>query len=180
MPKKTQIIVDTPDFVSPEDNRWWERTASNPTFNSPEELWACACEYFKWSQDNPLYDIRPFQFKGDVVFKAVPKKRAFSLPGLCNFLKITMSKWYYLKAKKTEFADVIGKIEQVIFQQKFENAAANLMDAIMISKDLGLKEAHELSGSVNTSAKLDLTSLSNDEVRKLVSIIEKANKGSAD
>ncbi|HUM44027.1 MAG TPA: terminase small subunit [Fervidobacterium sp.] len=176
MAKKTQITVDTPDFSSPEDNRWWERSASNPTFDSPEELWACACEYFKWSQDNPLYDIRPFQFKGDVVFKAVPKKRAFSLPGLCNFLKITMGKWQYMKNKKAEFTDVICKIEQVIFQQKFENAAANILDAVMLSKDLGLKESHALSGSVNTSTKIDLCNLSNSEVRKLVNIIEKAKK----
>ena len=86
MTKKVQILADTPDVISPEDNRWWERSASKPTFDTPEELWECACEYFKWAQDNPLYDIRPFQFKGDVVFKAVPKKGHFPFLDYAIFL----------------------------------------------------------------------------------------------
>ena len=91
-----------------------------------------------------------------------------------------MSKWYYLKAKKTEFADVIGKIEQVIFQQKFENAAANLIDAIMISKDLGLKDAHELSGSISTNNKFDFSKVNNDEIKDLIKAMEKMKIGGSD
>ena len=180
MTKKAQILADTPDVVSPEDNRWWERSASKPTFDTPEELWECACEYFKWAQDNPLYDIRPFQFKGGVVFKAVPKRRAFSIPGLCNFLKLTMGRWLYLKAKKEEFAEVINRIEQIVFQQKFENAAANLLDAVMISKDLGLKNAHELSGSISTNNKFDFSKVSNNEIKDLIKAMEKMKIGGSD
>ena len=91
-----------------------------------------------------------------------------------------MGRWLYLKAKKEEFADVIAKIEQIVFQQKFENAAVNLLDAVMISKDLGLKDAHELSGSISTNNKFDFSKVSNNEIKDLIKAMEKMKIGGSD
>ena len=38
-------------------NQFWkmrETHGRNPIFETPEQLWVAACEYFQWVEDNPL------------------------------------------------------------------------------------------------------------------------------
>ncbi|EPF5496844.1 DNA-packaging protein [Yersinia enterocolitica] len=133
-------------MAAPKGNRFWEARSShgrNPIFGSPDELWSACTEYFDWIEDNPLYETKAFSFQGAVTQEAIPKMRAMTIIGLCLFLDIDRSTWYALKAKEG-FSDITTRAEEVIYNQKFSGAAADLLNANIIARDLGLKEQSQV------------------------------------
>ncbi|SUB82018.1 Uncharacterised protein [Pragia fontium] len=133
-------------MAAPKRNRFWEARSShgrNPIFGSPDDLWSACTEYFDWIEDNPLYETKAFAFQGVVTQEAIPKMRAMTIIGLCLFLDIDRSTWYALKAKEG-FSDITTRAEEVIYNQKFAGAAADLLNANIIARDLGLKEQQQV------------------------------------
>lgn len=133
-------------MAAPKGNRFWEARSShgrNPIFGSPDELWSACAEYFDWIEENPLYETKAFAFQGVVTQEAIPKMRAMTIIGLCLFLDIDRSTWYALKAKEG-FSDITTRAEEVIYNQKFSGAAADLLNANIIARDLGLKEQSQV------------------------------------
>lgn len=129
-------------------NRFWEARSSHgrtPVFKCPRDLWKGALEYFEWVHDNPLMEARPMGSKDGPVIVNVPKMRAMTIDGLCNFLDIGVSTWHDYR-KKTDFSEVCTRIDGIIRQQKFEGASAELLNPAIIARDLGLadKQQHEL------------------------------------
>lgn len=116
-----------------------------PYFPNPEMLWAGASEYFDFVEANPLFEAKVFCNKDGILDADVPKMRAMSVRGLCVYLDISTACWSdYTKREGFEY--VCEKIENVIWVNKFEGAAAGLLNATMIIRDLGLKESTEISG----------------------------------
>lgn len=129
-------------MAAPKGNRFWEARSThgrNPIFGSPDELWSACTEYFNWVEDNPLYESKAFAFQGVVTHEAIPKMRAMTIVGLCLFLDIDRSTWYAFKAKE-DYSNIVTRAEEVIYNQKFSGAAADLLNANIIARDLGLKE----------------------------------------
>lgn len=137
-------------------NRFWEARSSagpKPKFKKPEDLWAACCEYFEWSTDNPLYEAKAFAYQGDVTVKELPKMRAMTIGGLCMFLDIDVTTWRGWRepdsdTHRPDLSTVITRAEEVIRRQKFEGAAAELLNPNIIARDIGLsdKQTHEHSG----------------------------------
>lgn len=133
---------------APAGNRFWEARASHGRpleFGSPDELWQKCLEYFDWVETNPLYEMKAFMFQGQVVTQSMPKMRAMTLNGLCNFLGVTLQTWVNYRNRQ-EFLDVTTRVDQIMRQQKFEGAAAELLNPNIIARDLGLAEKNELTG----------------------------------
>lgn len=133
---------------APKGNQFWLARSSHgrdKIFKSPEILWAACLEYFEWVEKHPLFESRPFAYQGIVVQEAVPKMRAMTIGGLCLFLDITEETWRNYRADK-DFFGVITQAEQVIRDQKFSGAAADLLNANIIARDLGLKDGQEHTG----------------------------------
>lgn len=83
---------------------------------------------------------------------AVPIGKPFTIHGLCNYIDCSIE--YFRQFKQSEaakndkdFSRVIRKIEQVIYQQKFEGAAVGAYNANIIARDLGLRDAQEITGA---------------------------------
>jgi hypothetical protein len=102
-----------------------------------EELWAKAVEYFEWNAEHPLYEVKPFAYMGEVTLKEVPKLRAMSILGFCLYAGIVDSV-YYSYRKLEAYTSICTKIEAAIRTQKFEGASGDLLNAAIISRDLGL------------------------------------------
>ncbi|HIC6099865.1 TPA: DNA-packaging protein [Salmonella enterica subsp. enterica serovar Nagoya] len=133
-------------MAAPKGNRFWEARSShgrNPKFESPEALWAACCEYFEWVEANPLYEVKAFAFQGVVTQESLPKIRAMTISGLCIFLDITRQTWGTFRAMKG-FSDITTRAEEIIYDQKFSGAAADLLNANIIARDLGLKEQSQV------------------------------------
>jgi hypothetical protein len=137
-------------------NNLWElrsKHGRNKLFETPQLMWEAACEYFKWCEDNPLFESKGFAFQGVVTTETFPKMRAMTLSQLCFYLHCDESYFRVFKKmivdneNKTDnnkdFLTVIARIEQVIYNQKFQGAAADLLNANIISRDLGLIDRGE-------------------------------------
>lgn len=108
-------------------------------FSSPEQLWSLCQDYFEWIEENPLLEAKTFCHKGLLVKDEVPRMRAMSIRGLCVHLGMNVDTWYDYK-KKDEFKEVVNHVSTLIFNQKFEGAAGGQLNALIISRDLGLVE----------------------------------------
>ena len=129
-------------------NSFWKARTTHgreKIFSSDECLWVACCEYFQWVEDSPLIEMRPFAYQGVVVQEPVPKMRAMTLMGLCVFLDISDQTWRDYR-EYDDFIGVIKRAENIIYEQKFTGAAADLLNANIISRELGLSEKNEHTG----------------------------------
>lgn len=136
-------------MAAPKGNSFWKARSSHgrkPIFATPEQLWDACVEYFVWVEDNPLMESQAFAYQGDVKVSEIPKMRAMTLAGLCIFLDINRSTWDEYRTKKDGFSEVSTRVDEVIRAQKFEGAAAGLLNASIIARDLGLSDKNELTG----------------------------------
>lgn len=137
-------------------NRIWELSPSSPgrppTFAGPEDLWAAAVAYFEWVHANPLYADQLVTFQGSATHEPVAKMRAMTIGGLCLSMGISTETWRGWKTEghelhRADLAEVIGRVEAVIHEQKFTGAAADLLNANIIARDLGLADKREHTGA---------------------------------
>lgn len=136
-------------MAAPKGNRFWEARSTHgraPIFQTPDILWDCALEYFAWVEDNPLYEDKLVTFQGSATHEPVEKMRAMTIGGLCLFLDISRQAWSEYEKRK-DFGDVTRRIAETIRTQKFAGAAADLLNANIIARDLGLADKSELTGA---------------------------------
>ena len=140
---------------APKGNQFWKLRSKHgreALFKTPELLWEAACEYFQWCTENPLKEqdfISAGPRGGEII--ELNKLRPFTLHGLCNYLDCGT---HYLNNFESElnpdgkhykgFKEVITRIRQVIYDQKFTGAAAGMLNANIIARDLGLLEKQEV------------------------------------
>lgn len=139
------MIMRVFDVAAPTGNQFWKartKHGRDKLFSSDDALWEACCEYFQWVEDNPLYSAETVKFQGEATLIDVPKMRAMTISGLCLFLDITRETWGQWR-KQDDFSDVITRAEEVIYSQKFAGAAADLLNANIIARDLGLADKQD-------------------------------------
>ncbi len=142
---------------APKDNEFWKVRSShgrNPKFKNNEELWQGAQEYFQWVEDNPLKEDKVFNYQGEIVRTGVSRMRAMTISGLCVFLDIGTSTYDDYR-KKEDFSGVIRKIDDIIYTQKFTGAAADMLNANIIARDLGLADKREVKNDASDMETLE-------------------------
>ena len=139
-------------MAAPKGNQFWKLRSKHGVdklFASPELLWEAACEYFEWCDENPHLEEKAFAFQGQITKDSITKMRAYSLGALCLYLGCSESYFRAFKCTSTEkekdFLTVIAKIEQAIREQQFSGAAADLLNANIISRTLGLVDKSDLT-----------------------------------
>lgn len=162
-------------MAAPVGNRFWEQRSSHgrkPKFETSEHLWEAACEYFEWVENNPLLEMKAFSYQGEIIKTDIPKMRAMTIQGLCLFLDISLDTWLNYCSRE-DFLDITDAIKKVIYTQKFEGAAADMLNANIISRELGLadksqvEQSGELSHNYNISLPDNLAELDATELAKL-------------
>lgn len=131
---------------APKGNRFWKlgpQPGRTPKFTSSEELWAKCIEYFEWVEANPLVEEKIFSYQGEIRKGSINKMRAMTLSGLCLTLGIRKDTWNEYRQRQ-EFSDVCERVDEIIREQKFTGAAADLLNASIIARDLGLRDTSEL------------------------------------
>lgn len=131
-------------------NKFWEARSSHgrkPKFKKPEDLQDGCNQYFDWNHENPLIAIELVKFQGTATQAEVPKLRAMSVIGLCQFLDIETRTWRNFKKERPDLLPVCEWAEDIIFRQKVEGASADLLNASIIARDLGLADKKDVSHS---------------------------------
>jgi hypothetical protein len=143
---------------APLGNQFWKlrsKHGRDKLFATPALLWEAAIEYFEWYEENPLSEAKAFAFQGEIIMATLPKMRAMTLSGLCLYLHCNEQYFKTFKAQLPEgekdFNTVIEQIETTIYNQKFQGAAADLLNANIIARDLGLADKREHSGGIDLS-----------------------------
>jgi len=153
-PKGNQFWKSRELIGAPVGNQFWKlrsKHGRDRIFATPELLLEAAYEYFQWCIDNPLIEVDFRNTKNGLERIELPKMRAFTIEGLTCYLHV--NKVYFndfedgLKGKRDElskgFSEVITHVKGIIYRQKFEGAAAGLLNANIIARDLGLTESSE-------------------------------------
>lgn len=142
-------------MAAPIGNKFWElrsKHGRDKLFATPQLLWDAAVEYFEYCENNPLKEEKVFNYQGEIVRADIAKMRAMTLSGLCFYLKCNEAYFRTFKAQlpkdEQEFNTVISEIESVIYNQKFQGAAADLLNANIIARDLGLADKQEVQSTV--------------------------------
>jgi hypothetical protein len=136
-------------MAAPLGNRFWEaRTSHGPKerFTDPAVLWDACVEYFDWVERNPLWENKVAQFQGAPVDMPIAKMRAMTIGGLCLLLNIAHKTWIEWRGRQ-DLSEVVSRVEEVIKTQKFQGAAADLLNPNIIARDLGLSDKQELTGA---------------------------------
>jgi len=143
---------------APIGNQFWKlrsKHGRDRLFKTPALLWKACEEYFQWCIDNPLPEI---DYRGkDADQVTLYKMRPFTIQGLCRYLN-TNSVWFNqfeesLKderkrktSKNKEFSQILTRVRETIYEQKFTGAASGFLNPMIIARDLSLKDRSELSG----------------------------------
>lgn len=115
-------------------------------FANGDELRAACTEYFEWNDANPLMADNVFTFQGTATHEPLAKMRALTIGGLLMFLDVSRAAWRLWTDERADLLDAINWAEAVIYRQKFEGAAADMLNQAIIARELGLVDKKELSG----------------------------------
>lgn len=138
---------------APKGNQFWKVRSSHgpkPKFSNPDDLWKACCEYFEWVEANPLWEDRITSYQGINQHTPVAKMRAMTIEGLSIFLDITTHTWRDWRHQRKDLLPVITRTEEIIRNQKFVGAAADLLNPNIIARDLGLTDKKDHTSSDGT------------------------------
>lgn len=134
---------------APKKNQFWKlrsKHGRNKLFASPDLLWKAACEYFEHT------DSRKWIKKDWVGKDALEVEREadtpYTISGLCIYLDCSETYFnHFLKSlegkedkESKDFIEVVTRVKQIIYTQKFEGAAVGMFNHNIIARDLGLKD----------------------------------------
>ena len=144
--------------AAPTGNKYWQfREKHGRDYKyTPEALWNEAVDYFEWIEANPLKEERLFAYQGAVVKEDATKMRAMTIAGFCLFADIGETTWKNYN-KNEDFMPVTTRIEKIIYSQKFEGAAADLLNHNIIARDLGLRDESKRVIEFDEDPKINLT-----------------------
>lgn len=156
---------------APLGNEFWKIRSTHgraPIFPSPEALWEACCEYFEWVEANPLKEAQAFAYQGTVTVHELSKMRAMTVGGLCIFLDISQQAWSEYRTRQG-FGEITTRVDEIIRSQKFGGAAAGLLNANIIARDLGLADKSELTGK--DGAPIEVATRKPRDVAKALALI---------
>lgn len=128
-------------MAAPLNNNFWtlrSKHGREKIFSDPVILLDAVSEYFEYVDANPWFKneaIKGGDKAGEIV--KLPTQQPYTLKGLCHFLDIQYTTWQDYK-ERSEFKEVVTRIEDFIYNQKFIGATVGAFNANIIARDLGL------------------------------------------
>ena len=148
---------------APIGNQFWKERSKHgrdKIFATPKLFWEEACAYFESIDNNPFYKIEAKtinigDFQSKVELAKLPVMKPYTIQGLCRYLDTNTHYFNELeesvKGKEDEaskeYSAILTRVREIIYEQKFSGAAANFFNAMIISRDLSLKETADVNHS---------------------------------
>ena len=156
-------------MAAPKGNQFWKASSAHgrrPKFDSPDQLWEACVKYFEWVEDNPLWEEKLFHYQGKITRHRVSKMRAMTLAGLCLFLDIAKRTWDGY-CEREDFLPVTTRAREIIYIYKFAGAVANLLNANIIARELGLAAKKQHSNDPDNHLPVPVINVSRSPERAL-------------
>ena len=166
-------------MAAPEGNQFWQARSTHGrkrAYDDRDEFEDACYQYFAWCHENPLKEQKVFNGKDGIAKTDCNLMRAMTVRGLCIFLGISRDTWYRYRAgpetpetgeteadqgenaadpeeqeadPPVDFSDICTMVEEIIYTQKFEGAAAGLLNHAIIARHLGLAEHKKVTATVD-------------------------------
>lgn len=159
-----EVLTDDEIKASQPDSRHFAKGAqwcrarssygANPKYGTPEQIIDAAYQYFDYLATHPLIEVKLFQFKGQIVHGQSAKMHIPTLTGLHIFMGITASTWRNYR-ESDHLKDACEFVDNLIWQAKISGAAADLLNPMIVAREMGLKEYHV--GEVSHTASKELS-----------------------
>lgn len=129
-------------------------------FSDPETLWEQAVLYFKTTDERKW--VKKDWVGKDAIEVERESETPYTISGLCLFFNCSRHWWNeFYKSRKAAndepFLEVLARIENIMFTQKFEGAAVGAFNHSIISRDLGLVDKSDLTSNGETVRPVWLT-----------------------
>lgn len=124
-------------------NQYWRLAHDfrKPKKFKPEELLEKALQYAEWCQKYPLYETKVF---GTGIKMKVPKMRAMTIQGFSLFANFDLTMFYDWE-KQEAYSHIVTRIRNILYSQKLEGAAADLLNPNIIARELGLSDKTDVN-----------------------------------
>lgn len=144
----------------------------NRAYDDPKQLWEAACRYFQWCKDNPIYSVRCMVADKVVQEVKIPKPRPYTIHALCAYIGINRHTFQRYRNKYPDLQHVIELIDDIMYTQKFEYAATEIFNPMIIARDLGLADKRELKGTIEDQRTIDTSKLSDEAMEQLLEAMD--------
>ncbi|MCK5015614.1 MAG: hypothetical protein KAS32_00965 [Candidatus Peribacteraceae bacterium] len=134
-------------MAAPEGNLYWklrERHGRNPKYSNADELWKDCIEYFEFMEENK-YEFQ--DNKGTKNVNTIKLSRPYTVYSLCLYLDISRDTWGRWR-KDNDLSYIVRKVDDIIYNQKFEGAVMGVYQQNIIIRDLGLKDETKTESSI--------------------------------
>jgi hypothetical protein len=137
-------------MAAPIGNNYWQfRNKHGRDYKyTPDLLWDEFKQYSQWVENNPLFEEKGFAFQGIVTKERFAKMRVMTQRGFCVFADLSQQTYNEYRNNK-DFTEVITRIDDAIYLNKFEGAAAELVNPNIIARDLGLTDQQQINHQNN-------------------------------
>lgn len=132
---------------APKGNEYYKlrfRDGRLKQYETPEELWEAATDYFQYVDDNPFEVEEIVKYRDSHTKDTVKKQRPYTMEGLYIHLGISHT-GFNLYEERKDFVAITTHIRQIIRNQKFEGATAGLFQPMIIARDLGLRDVRDVN-----------------------------------
>lgn len=156
----------------------WRRVkmGPKPVFESPEQLWEAAVEYFEWNERNPLYQPKTIILEGGGTrLEHTEHERVMTLEALClhmNTHRSTLLEMQQMRGAykgRSDISAVAIHVQEIIRRQKYEGATSGWFNASIISRDLGLVDRVQTENhTITEPANIDVSKLSKAAKKELL------------
>lgn len=127
-------------------------------FETPEDLWEMACNYFTWQDQQSMDEDKGVGFQGVYEIQKIEHALPYTIQALTLYCNISDSTWHDYR-KKPSFIGVTKEIEKTIYSQKFQGASTGRFNANIIARDLGLKDKTDITSNDETISTNEVTDL---------------------
>lgn len=108
---------------------------------TPERIEQAADAYIEYCDANPLLAEKAFAYKGIITTHQEPRMQASTVMGFCVFTGIAQPRWYEWKAKDADIGLAMTVAEKRFQARSVNGAAADKLNANIISRVFGLADA---------------------------------------
>lgn len=131
-------------MAAPKGNEYYLLATNfvKPRKYHPAALFKKFVDYLQWNAAHPLKEQKILAGGKQ---KTVNKLRAMTIVGFCNYAGIERQT-YENYEKQEDYFGICRRIRDIIYQQKLEGAAADLLNPSIIAREIGLADKQEIGG----------------------------------
>lgn len=158
---------------APLNNKYWKLRGKHGRDHkyTPETLWKEAVGYFEWIEENSLVEEKGYSYMGQVTKEQFKKIRAMTIIGFCLYADIDETTLWNYEKENEDFFNVIKAIKNIIYEQKFTGAAADLLNANIISRELGLVDRIQQENTGSMTQRIIVTS--KEDIKEIENLKDK-------